>query len=122
MSPTVTTTYVAEWRGAISRPITIRVGPRLILTETHGRLAILVQAANTVPLTVPVELQRWDSGQWITFRHVTARRKVSYSVLATATLTLALPPGIHRLRAQVTSGSAGSGYVGSTSSAIKYRS
>lgn len=115
VKPTIQTTYTATWKGATSQSVTIQVRPRLSLSH-YTATKLFARASSSISYEGHfVFLQRRASGAWITVKRLTlgprsGRLFKAPHVRGTRTYRVYLSPG-----------QAGTGYLDSSSNAVRVR-
>lgn len=117
VSPQIQTSYEASWNATFSRPITIKVRPRI-------RLAISSRTATRGTFTVEVSGSRSFSGKYVLVQRLTPTgavtvKHVVLGASSSATFTLRLPRHRARVRVVMPSSQAAPGYIAGVSNVWK---
>ena len=115
-TPTILTSYKAEWKGKSSAVVTTAVSPALSLMRVGNWFVVRARAAKSFSRRW-VYVQRLNQfGQWVSLR------KVFLNQQSTQRFKLpTLRPGLSRIRVYMTTNQAGAGYVFSSSQVISVR-
>jgi len=108
------TSYQAKWKSATSLPASVAVAPVLTLGRSSGWLSRVYAGRSMASKTIQVQMVS-SFGQWITIKRVTLGSG------SKAHFTLPLSKGVHRLRVVMSVNQAGVGYLGATSSIVRWR-